>query len=67
MVTAIILINTTGTQINEIAESLASRDEISEVYSVSGNYDLVAMVRVKDNSDLAQLVTDQLSSPDQKS
>lgn len=61
MVTAIILINTARTQINEIAETLADLPEISEVYSVSGNYDLIAIVRVKDNNDFAQLVTDQLS------
>ncbi len=61
MITAIILINTTRTQINEIAETLADLPEISEVYSVSGNYDLIAIVRVKDNNEFAQLVTDQLS------
>ncbi len=61
MVTAIILINTERTQINEIAETLAGLPEISEVYSVSGNYDLIAIVRVEDNNDFAQLVTDQLS------
>ena len=64
MVTAIILLNTARTQINEIAETLADRKEVSEVYSVSGNYDLVAIVRVKDNNDLAQLVTDELSKID---
>jgi len=61
MVTSIILINTTRTQINEIAETLANLPEISEVYSVSGNYDLVAIVRVKDNNAFAQLVTDRMS------
>jgi len=64
MVTAIILINTTRTQINEIAGTLADLPEISEVYSVSGNYDLIAIVRVNDNNEFAQLVTDQLSKID---
>lgn len=64
MVTAIILINTTRTQINEIAETLANLQEISEVYSVSGNYDLVAIARVKNNNALAQLTTVQLSTVD---
>jgi len=60
MVTSIILINTERTKINEVAEQLAEMDEISEVYSVSGNYDLVAVVRVRSNDDLANLVTKKL-------
>jgi len=60
MVTAIILINTGRHKVNEIAEHLASMPAISEVYSVSGNYDLIAIVRVDDNDDLAELVTNHL-------
>jgi DNA-binding Lrp family transcriptional regulator len=48
------------TRINEIAEQLAEMQEVSEVYSVTGNYDLVAIVRVAQNDDLARLVTEQL-------
>ncbi len=60
MVTAIILFNVDRRRINDIAEQLASMEEISEVYSVSGNYDLVAIVRVDGNDDLAALVTGRL-------
>jgi DNA-binding Lrp family transcriptional regulator len=60
MVTAIILINVERHKINEIAELLADMREISEVYSVSGNYDLIAIVRVERNDDLAELVTNHL-------
>ncbi len=60
MVTSILLINTERTKINETAERLAETEGISEVYSVSGKYDLVAIVRVDKNDDLAQLVTKQL-------
>lgn len=60
MVTAIVLINTERTQINKVAETLAEMAGISEVYSVSGNYDLVAIVRVATNEDLATLVTSKL-------
>ena len=35
-------------------------DGISEVYSVSGNFDLVAIVRVKTNEELADLVTKKM-------
>lgn len=62
MVTSIILINVERTKINEVAEMLAEMDGISEVYSVSGNYDLVAIARVSSNDDLADLVTKKLLS-----
>lgn len=60
MITAIILINVERTKVNVIAEQLADMREISEVFSVSGNYDLVAIVRVVDNDALAELVTNRL-------
>ena len=60
MVTAIILMNVERKQINRVAEQLTEMDGISEVYSVSGEYDLVAMVRVKTNEALSDLVTNKL-------
>ncbi len=60
MVTSIILLRVERTKINEVAEKLAALEEVSEVYSVSGNYDLVAIVRVAANDDLADLVTKKL-------
>ena len=64
MVTSIVLINTERSKINEVAEQLAAMEGISEVYSVSGNYDLVAIVRVPSNDDLASLVTKKMVSID---
>jgi DNA-binding Lrp family transcriptional regulator len=60
MVTSIILINAERTKINEVAEQIAGLDGISEVYSVSGNYDLIAIARVSSNEELADLVTKKL-------
>jgi DNA-binding Lrp family transcriptional regulator len=57
MVAAVVLLNVKRDQINEVAEKLADMDGISEVYSVSGRYDLVAVLRVKTNEELADLVT----------
>lgn len=62
MVTSIILMNVERLKINEVAEQLAATQGISEVYSVSGNYDLIAVVRVSTNNDLATLVTEKLHS-----
>ncbi len=60
MVTAIILCNVDRRRINEVAEQLADMREISEVFSVSGSYDLVAIARVANNDALAALVTGHL-------
>ena len=60
MVTAIVLINTERSKINDVAEQLAAMQEISEVYSVSGKYDLIVIARIKTNDDLASLVTNKL-------
>jgi len=60
MVTSIILIRVERSQINETAEELAAMEGISEVYSVSGNYDLIAIVRVQTNEELADLITKKL-------
>ena len=57
MVTAIILINADRHHIGDLAQQLADLPGMSEVYSVSGRYDLVAVVRVANNEALAHLVT----------
>ena len=62
MVTFIILFNVKQNRISGVAEQLAEIPEISEVYSVTGIYDLVAIVRTKTNDDVAALVTDKLGT-----
>lgn len=64
MVTSIILMKVERTRINEVAERLASIEGISEAYSVSGRYDVVAIARVQSNDELAQLVTQKLHGID---
>lgn len=64
MVTFIILFNVRKNRITEIAEQLAEMTEISEVYSVTGLYDLVAIVRTKNNDEVAELVTNRLGTID---
>ena len=60
MVNAIILMTCERHRIAEVGEKLAGMEEIAEVYSVAGNFDLVAIVRVRENDDLARLVTAKL-------
>jgi len=57
MATAIVLLNVDAGRTNEIAETLAGIAGVSEVYSVAGNFDLVVIIRVQDNEELADLVT----------
>jgi len=46
--------------VNETAEALLGLEGVPEVYSVGGQWDLVAIVRVKDNEKLADLVTNHM-------
>ena len=56
MVTAIVLVKAEVQRIPEIAAELAQIREVSEVYSVTGEFDLVAMVRVRAHEELADVI-----------
>ena len=60
MVSAVVLLTVKRGMINEVAETLAGMKGVSEVYSVGGRYDLVAIIRIKDNDALAELVTNHM-------
>ena len=49
MITAIVLINTEVDRIPEVAQAIADLPAVSEVYSVTGDADLIAMVRVREH------------------
>ncbi len=57
MVNAIVLLKAERDKVNDVAKALVDLKGVSEVYSVSGRYDLVAIIRVKDNDRLAETVT----------
>jgi DNA-binding Lrp family transcriptional regulator len=56
MVTAIVLIKADVARIPETAQAIAQIGEVSEVYSVTGEFDLVAMVRVRSHDQLADVI-----------
>ncbi len=60
MVTAIVLLEVERKQVNRIADRISGIKGVSEVYSVSGRYDLVCMVRTARNEDMSDIVTNQL-------
>ncbi len=57
MVNTIVLAVCDIHNIPETAQAIADLPEVSEVYSVAGDYDLVIMVRVRRHEDLARVVT----------
>ena len=61
MITAIVFINAQVSQIPEVADAIAGLDGVSEVYSVTGQIDLIAMVRVRNHEDVAGVVADQIN------
>ncbi|HEU5417960.1 MAG TPA: Lrp/AsnC ligand binding domain-containing protein [Streptosporangiaceae bacterium] len=56
MVTAIVLIKADVARIPETAETIAAMPAVTEVYSVTGRFDLVAMVRVRSHDELADVI-----------
>ena len=61
MLTAIVMIDADPARIPEIAAQVAEIPGVSEVYSVTGEGDLVAMVRVREHDALADVIADRLS------
>jgi DNA-binding Lrp family transcriptional regulator len=57
MITAIVLLHVDVHAIPETAQAIADLDAVSEVYSVTGDWELVAMVRVRTHDEIADIVT----------
>lgn len=60
MVNALVLLRIRTDRINEVAQELVDLDGVSEVYSVAGQYDLVAVLRARSNDQVASLVTEYI-------
>ncbi|MCC7208491.1 MAG: Lrp/AsnC ligand binding domain-containing protein [Anaerolineae bacterium] len=57
MVTAIVLLKVERNGVEGVAQSLLSFDGVTEVFSVAGQYDLVAILRTHTNEEIADLMT----------
>lgn len=62
MVTAVVLINVERARVNEVAQALVELKGVTEVYSVAGRWDLVAILRVRTNEEMADLVTSAIQA-----
>lgn len=60
MLTAIVLIDTDVARIPQAAQEVAELDGVTEVYSVTGDVNLIAVVRVARHEELAQVVADRI-------
>lgn len=59
-VSAVVLIKAETSLVNELAQQLVQLPGVAEVFSVAGRYDLVALVRVRENEDLAEVISHQI-------
>lgn len=64
MITTIVLAVCDVHRIPETAQAVADIEEVSEVYSVAGDYDLVIMVRVREHEHLAEVVSEKIAKID---
>src|SRR5205807_296559 len=64
VITAIVFISAAVDRIPEVAEQIAQLQGVSEVYSVTGEIDLIALVRVRNHEEVADVVADRLNKVD---
>jgi len=56
VITAIVFIKTAVAQVNEVAQAIADLPAVTEVYSITGEFDLIALVRVRHHDELADVI-----------
>jgi DNA-binding Lrp family transcriptional regulator len=64
VITAIVFVKADVARIPLVAQQIAELQGVSEVYSVTGDIDLIAMVRVRQHDDIAEVVADRLNKVD---
>jgi DNA-binding Lrp family transcriptional regulator len=60
VITAFVLLDVDVAQVPDVAETLCDIDGVTEVYSVTGRYDLIVKVKVPRNEDIADVVTGRI-------
>ena len=61
MITAIVMIATESDKIPEVAEAIAELEGVTEVYSVAGDVDLIAIVRVREFEQIAEVIAGRIN------
>ena len=60
MITAIVMVTVATDSIPEVAQAIADLEGVSEVYSVAGHVDLIAVVRVREFDQVADVIAGRL-------
>ncbi len=61
MLTAFILVKSTRDGLSHLGAELADVEGVAEVYTVTGDWDFIAIARVREHEDLAKVVTHHLT------
>jgi DNA-binding Lrp family transcriptional regulator len=61
VITAIVMIDAATDSIAEVAEAVAGLEGVSEVYSVAGDADLIAVVRVREFEQVAEVIAGRIN------
>lgn len=61
MLTAFLLVKSSREGLAHLGPELADVDGVAEVYTVTGDWDFIAVVRVREHEDLAKVVTQHLT------
>ncbi|MFZ2528861.1 MAG: Lrp/AsnC ligand binding domain-containing protein [Rhodococcus sp. (in: high G+C Gram-positive bacteria)] len=64
MINAIVLIDAEAARIQEAAQAVADLNGVDKVYSCAGDVDLIAVVRVRDHEQIAEVVTGGINKVD---
>jgi DNA-binding Lrp family transcriptional regulator len=64
VITAIVFVSAAVDRIPEVGEAIAQLPGVSEVYSVTGEIDLIALIRVRTHEEIADAVADRLNKVD---
>ena len=62
MITSIVMIKCETGQVKSVAETLVDLGGVAEVYSVTGEWDIFAVIRVKEFDSLAAVVSERIAS-----
>jgi DNA-binding Lrp family transcriptional regulator len=60
MFTAFVMIQAERRRMQDVARRVAEIPGVEEVYSITGEWDIIAVLRLKDYSDLAEIVTGKM-------
>lgn len=62
MITAIVMVSAATDRIPQVAQAIADLDGVSEVYSVAGDVDLIAIVRVREYEQIADVIAGSVNT-----